>query len=149
MKKSTEIFNDSKRSLVNTRTRIADNIRTLDNKRAVVNRALRKLGVDKDDELNAYIAVSYGVITLHLSMRGLDSFKDSRLALMLGRLEDLNPRHVDNSEWADYIEKSFTYKFDDYRVVLEASVRSDSPTCRRVVESVEMVEQPKYKIVCD
>jgi hypothetical protein len=149
MKKSTEIFNDSKRSLVNTRTRIADNIRTLDDKRAVVNRALRKLGVDKDDELNAYIAVSYGVITLHLSMRGLDSFKDSRLALMLGRLEDLNPRHVDNSEWADYIEKSFTYKFDDYRVVLEASVRSDSPTCRRVVESVEIVEQPKYKIVCD
>jgi hypothetical protein len=149
MKKSTEIFNDSKRSLVNTRTRIADNIRTLDDKRAVVNRALRKLGVDKDDELNAYIAVSYGVITLHLSMRGLDSFKDSRLALMLGRLEDLNPRHVDNSEWADYIEKSFTYKFDDYRVVLEASVRSDSPTCRRVVESMEIVEQPKYKIVCD
>ena len=149
MKKSTEVFVNAKRNLIDSRNRAANNIRVLDDKRVVINRALRKLGVDKDDSLNAYISVSYRDVTLHLSLRGLDSFKDSKLAMLLNRLEDLNPKSVDNSEWADYIEKSFTYVFDEYRVVLEASVRSDSPTCRRVVESIEMVEQPKYKIVCD
>jgi DNA-directed RNA polymerase beta subunit len=149
MKKSTEIFNDSKRSLIDQRTRVSNNIRTLDGKRVIVTRALRKLGVDKDEDLNVYISVSYSDITLNLSLRNLDSFKDSRLTAMLDKLEDLKPRHVDNSEWADYVEKTFTYRFDEYRVVLETSVRSDSPTCRRVVESIEIVEQPKYKIVCD
>jgi hypothetical protein len=150
MKKSTEIFNESKRSLVDQRTRVSNNIRALDAKRAVVTRALRKLGVDKsDDDMNTFVSVSYSEVTLHLTLRNLDSFKDSRLTSLLYKLENLNPRSVNNSEWADYVEKTFNYVFDEYRVSLDASVRSDSPTCRRVVESIEIVEQPKYKIVCD
>ena len=149
MKKSTEIFVDAKRSLVDGRNRAIRNIRSLDDKRTVITRVLRKLGIDRDDDMNAYVSVSWGDVTLNLALRNLDSFKDSKLTAMLDKLEDLNPKSVNNSEWADYIEKSFTYVFDEYRVVLEASVRSDSPTCRRVVESIEMVEQLKYKIVCD
>ena len=150
MKKSTEIFAIAKRGLIDQRIRVSNNIHALDIKRAVVTRALRKLGVDKsDDDMNAFASVSYGDVTLHLTLRNLDSFKDSRLTSLLDKLENLNPRSVSNTEWADYLEKTFNYVFDEYRVSLDASVRSDSPTCRRVVESIEIVEQPKYKIVCD
>ena len=149
MNKSTAVFNEAKKNLVNTRSRLARNAKMLDAHRSLISSVLRKVGLNKSDDMNAYVVCSWGTVEIRLALHKLDSFKDSRLLAVLDVLEDLNPRNVECSEWADYVEKTFTYKYDRYEVKVEAVVRSDSDSCRRVVDSVELVEQLKYKIVCD
>lgn len=149
MKKSTELFMQTKASLISDRVRLAERVKMLDAKRKAVTAMLNKLSVDDSEYTTIYLHVYTDSIDISINMRRLESFKDARLTNMLGILEDLNPTRVSSSEYAEWVEKSFNYKFDDFVVTLSATVRSDSPTCKRVAEEVKLVEEIKYKIVCD
>ena len=66
-------------------------------------------------------------------------------------LKDAVPKNCSNLFLKSlfYVEKDFVYKYGAFTIQLNAYVRSDSDSCRRVVESIELIEQPTYKIVCD
>ena len=81
---------------------------------------------------------------------GLDSFKDDRLASMLWYLATLDgSRDVSSTDYAASLNRVYRFQFDGFMVRVDATVKSDSPTCRKVVVSSEMVKQDVYAIQCD
>jgi len=149
MKDSTALFLNTRKGLVSDRAHMANRIKTLDLRRKAITAMLNKLNIKKHEYTTTFLHVYSDVVDISISMRRLDSFKDGRLTSVLSVLEDLNPIASNSSEYAEWTEKTYRYKFDDFNVSVTATVRSDSPTCRRVVEEVKMVEELKYKIVCD
>jgi hypothetical protein len=151
MKESTKVFLESFKDAKSSRDTLAANVAKLASKRSLITYALNKMGINKEENrLEAHVSCNYlGVVVIHASLHGLDSFKDARLLKVLDALEDLYPESVKCEEWATYVEKDFVYKYGAFTIQLNAYVRSDSDSCRRVVESVKLIEQPTYKIVCD
>lgn len=87
-------------------------------------------------------------VTFYVS--GLDSFKDDRLASMLWYFSTLDgEREAKSEDYAQALNRTYRFKFDGFMVRVNATVKSDSPTCRKVVVSSEMVKQDVYAIQCD
>ena len=81
---------------------------------------------------------------------GLDSFKDERLVSMLWYFSTLDgEREAKSEDYAQALNRTYRFKFDGFTVRVDATVKSDSPTCRKVVISSELVKQDKYAIQCD
>lgn len=104
--------------------------------------------------------------TIHLSLRvnDLDSFKGERIAGILTALEYHNPTDQSVTDYAEYLNKEFIYCFkhvanDDksmaysvtVRIRIDARVKGDSTTCKRVVTGYKPANEPTpiYEIVCD
>jgi len=150
MKASTRVFLESFKDAKSSRDTLAANVQKLASKRSLITYALNKIGINGDGGVDAHVSCNYlGVVVIHATLSGLNSFKDARLLKVLDALEDLYPTSVECQEWATYVEKDFVYKYGAFTIQLNAYVRSDSDSCRRVVESIKLVEQPTYKIVCD
>ena len=87
-------------------------------------------------------------VTFYVS--GLDSFKDERLVSMLWYFSTLDgEREAKSEDYAQALNRTYRFKFDGFTVRVDATVKSDSPTCRKVVISSELVKQDKYAIQCD
>jgi hypothetical protein len=83
-------------------------------------------------------------------LNNLDGFKDERLEAILWYLSTLDgSREPRSSEYAQSLNRTYRFDFDGFEVRVDATVRSDSPTCRKVVVSSELVKQDKYAIQCD
>jgi hypothetical protein len=81
---------------------------------------------------------------------GLDSFKDDRLVSMLWYLSTLDgEREAQSNDYAQSLNRVYRFQFDGFVVRVDATVKSDSATCRRVVVKSEMVKQDVYAIQCD
>jgi len=87
--------------------------------------------------------------TINIYMHNLDSFKDSRLLNVLEYFEDLGNAKTDTRDYAQSVNRSYRFKYDNFMVRVDATVRSDSPTCRRVVVGTEIAKIEKYEIQCD
>lgn len=89
---------------------------------------------------------------IHISMFGLDSFKQYELVAALEYLtaetEKLNGT-MTTEDWAAAVNRDFKFKTDKWEVSINAYVKDDSQTCRKIVVGTEMVERHKYQIVCD
>lgn len=83
-----------------------------------------------------------------VSMRGLEGFKSPRLTKVLSLLEDLGESQR-TEDWAQYLNRDYTYMVGSVKVQICAYVTDDSPTCRRVQVGTEVREVPKYKLECD
>lgn len=87
---------------------------------------------------------------LHVSVWGADSFKDPRvldaLAFLTGAFEA-----SDTHDYASSLNREYRFISDRFNVTLDVSVRSDSPTCRKVLvsEEVKTYTDPVYRIECD
>lgn len=81
---------------------------------------------------------------------GLDSFKDDRLASMLWYFSTLDgSRDVSSTDYALSLNRVYRFQFEGFMVRIDATVKSDSPTCRKVVVGSKTEVVNEYKIVCD
>lgn len=85
---------------------------------------------------------------LYISMSQLDSFKDKRLTNVLYLLDDYCPEQ-DVKEYAEYVNRDYTFKSDKFEAVVLAYVKSDSDACRRIKVGTETVQRDKFEIICD
>lgn len=92
-------------------------------------------------------------ITLSMSMHDLDGLKSKQLCDVLERLVDADA--VETKDYASSLNRDYEFWFrlpDIWmRVRICAYVRSDSPTCRKVLVGTEerVVREEKFEIVCN
>jgi hypothetical protein len=84
----------------------------------------------------------------YVRMHRLESFKDARLTDLLDKLIALEG-DVSSTDYASIMNRSFTCNFSDFQVYIDAYVKDDSPTCRKVVIGTRVEEVLDYEIVCD
>jgi hypothetical protein len=84
----------------------------------------------------------------YVSMRRLESFKDARLTDFLDKLVALDGE-MSSTDYASIMNRTFTCNFSDFQVYVDAYVKDDSPTCRKVVIGTKIEEVLEYEIVCD
>ena len=108
-------------------------------------------GVFKDLDLsvhNLYVHTSYYKPTITVNLNALESFKDTQL---MGLLEFCSSKteKVTTRDWANYLNRDYTFELDDVLVNISAYVRTDSPTCRKVQTGITIEEVPQFVLVCD
>jgi methyl coenzyme M reductase subunit D len=84
----------------------------------------------------------------YVSMRRLESFKDARLTDFLDKLVAMDGE-MSSTDYASIMNRSFTCNFSDFQVYVDAYVKDNSPTCRKVVIGSKIEEVLEYEIVCD
>ena len=81
-------------------------------------------------------------------MNKLESFKDIQLTTLLDFFTSQTEK-VSTKDWANYLNRDYTFELEDVIVTISAYVRSDSPTCRKVQTGVKIEEVPQFELVCD
>ena len=100
--------------------------------------------------LTCRVDATYCKPQISFYLNNLDGFKDERLESMLWYFSTLDgSREPRSSEYAQSLNRTYRFDFDMFEVRVDATVRSDSPVCRKVVVSSEMVKQDVYAIQCD
>ena len=84
----------------------------------------------------------------YVHMYKLESFKDARLTNFLDKLIAMDGK-ISSTDYASIMNRTFTCNFSDFQVYVDADVRDDSPTCRKVVIGTRVEEVLDYEIVCD
>ena len=97
---------------------------------------------------NLYMRTSYYKPTIDISMNKLESFKDIQLTTLLDFFTSQTEK-VSTKDWANYLNRDYTFELEDVIVTISAYVRSDSPTCRKVQTGVKIEEVPQFELVCD
>lgn len=148
---ASEVFasalNDAQRSVTNARNRL----QSLKAQRKQIGRLLRTLSMcaqpaDTDTVISLWMNDDQPVISV--SMYNLEGFKCLRIESMLWLLEEIGTL-TETKEYASCLNRDYKYTVDGYKVIFNAYVRSDSPTCRKVVIGTDTVTTPKYAIQCD
>ena len=90
----------------------------------------------------------YGAISYYISVTS-PNFKNEKLQNVVQYLDD-NFQNIENYEYiyGDVLEKDFAGTKDGVRVKIEFRT-SESESCRKILVSTKMVEQPVYRIQCD
>lgn len=99
--------------------------------------------------------VTEDLISIGVVINSLPGFKDRRLVELLGEFMDADKEQ--SRDWPAGLNRDFIFWFRQpeertwIKVCFYVYVRSDSPTCRKVLTRVETetVEKPIYEIVCD
>ena len=84
----------------------------------------------------------------YVRMSRLESFKDARLSDFLDKLIAMDGE-MSTTDYASIMNRAFTCNFSDFQVYIDAYVKDDSPTCRKVVIGTRVEEVLDYEIVCD
>ena len=87
-------------------------------------------------------------VHFQLTLRDLESFKCPKMEFLLIDMEN-NAESVRTKDWPEYLNREYYYKMDGMNICINAFVKSDSPTCRKVVVGTDTVTTPKYQIECD
>jgi len=93
--------------------------------------------------------------TIALTLRGIEGFKCPALSAVLEYCnEKCKPNTTSTSDWPESLNREFRFKLapefgDNCTVTVNAYVKSDSPTCRKVVVGTTIEEVKKYEIQCD
>ena len=93
--------------------------------------------------------------TVALTLRGIEGFKCPALLAVLEYCnERCEPNSIKTSDWPESLNREFRFNLtsefgDNCTVTVNAYVRSDSPTCRKVEIGTTMEEVKKYEIQCD
>jgi hypothetical protein len=95
-----------------------------------------------------YMRTSFYKPTIDISLNKLESFKDIQLTTMLDFFTSQTDK-VSTRDWANYLNRDYTFELEDVVVTISAYVRSDSPTCRKVQTGVKIEEVPQFELVCD
>jgi hypothetical protein len=105
---------------------------------------------DKQYSITTRVDATYCHPQISFYLNNLDGFKDERLEAILWYLSTLDgSREPRSSEYPQSLNRTYRFDFGGFEVRVDATVRSDSPTCRKVVISSELVKQDKYAIQCD
>jgi hypothetical protein len=93
--------------------------------------------------------------TIALTLRGIEGFKCPALSAVLEYCnEKCEPNRTSTSDWAESLNREFRFKLapqfgENCTITVNAYVKSDSPTCRKVVVGTVMEEVKRYEIQCD
>ena len=88
-------------------------------------------------------------------MRELDSFKDQRLTSTISSAMELIGDKVKETDFAQYEHKEYRistnniYAVEQAELQINAYVKTDSPTCRKIQIGTEIKAVPKYKFECN
>ena len=88
-------------------------------------------------------------------MHDLDSFKDERLTSTISSAMDLIGDKVKETDFAQYEHKEYRistnniYAVEQAELQINAYVKTDSPTCRKIQIGTEIKAVPKYKFECN
>jgi len=108
-------------------------------------RALEKVTLAND---RIYLMVSNNQPHIYIGMYNLESFKDDRLANVLGYLSETMD-NMKSEDWPQSLNRDYRFTSSTHSVTVSAYVRDDSPTCRKVVVGSELRTVEKFEIVCD
>lgn len=108
-----------------------------------------------DDTRDSNIAIEAGWggngLVVRMYMYEAESFKCDKVMARLWALE--NWEGLEKQDTMDYpsaLNRTFSYRYaDGLRVNFDVYVKTDSPTCRRVIVSEEIKTVPTYAIQCD
>lgn len=108
--------------------------------------------VGEHDYVNLGSSMSY--CSINVTMNKLDGFKDTRLEQMLYVMMCFKDVEAsDTDEFAEWLSRTyrFTVKTGDIEVLLnvEANVKNDSQTCRKIRVGEKMEVIAEYAIQCD
>jgi hypothetical protein len=111
------------------------------------------------DSLGISWYVSHGTSTMYVSayLNGLEGMKDPKLAGVLEYVNLQEPEDITTDDTPEAMTRMFQFHWNTdvegrnrkLIVSIQASVKTDSPTCRKVEIGKEMKEVVKYKLVCD
>ena len=97
---------------------------------------------------NLYLRTGYYKPTIEVTLNKLESFKDDQLVKLLSFLTD-RANNMSSKDYANWMNRDFSFELEDVYVNISAYVRSDSPTCRKVQVGVTVQEVAEYELVCD
>jgi hypothetical protein len=90
------------------------------------------------------------MISITVSLRKLPSFKCKILESILEYCETLNVGKAGSSDFPESLNRDYNFELADNWVMhVNAYVKSDSATCRKIKVGTEIVEQAKWEIQCD
>ena len=101
---------------------------------------------------NIRIEIYCGKPVVYISMFSIESFKQDELINALGYLTEITEKDngkITTEDWAAAVNRDFRFETEDWRVCINAYVKDDSPTCRKIAVGTEVIERTKYEIVCD
>jgi hypothetical protein len=155
---AVQLLDEAKADIIRSRNSLGNNAKQLQAVRRQLTHIIKMVcpepvGDRWDSEkysLVCRVDATYCQPSLAFYVAGLDSFKDDRLASMLWYFATLDgSRDVSSHDYAELLNRVYRFQFDGFNVRVDATVKSDSPTCRKVVVSSELVKQDKYAIQCD
>jgi len=89
-------------------------------------------------------------VSITVSLRKLPSFKCKILESILEYCEALNVGKAESSDYAESLNRDYHFNLaDNWTMHVNAYVKSDSATCRKIKVGTEIVEQAKWEIQCD
>ena len=149
MSTHVQAFNSALANARNTAKRARAEIQFLSRNRKAINKVGKHLAfyVEARDTLHVYTIGSD--VYFQLTLRNLESFKCAKMELLLVDMENNAESARDTKDWAEYLNREYYYKMDGMNICINAFVKSDSPTCRKVVIGTDTVTTPKYQIECD
>lgn len=101
---------------------------------------------------NVRVEVFCGKPVVCISMFSIESFKQDKLINALGYLTEITEKDngkITTEDWAAAVNRDFRFETEEWRVCINAYVKDDSPTCRKIAVGTELIERTKYEIVCD
>lgn len=98
---------------------------------------------------------TYSGISVTAQLEKLEGFSDPRLCDVLERVLRMNPESTKTYDYPDYMNREYRFKLagfgESISLCVNAYVKSDSPTCKKVLKSVStrVVEDKVYELVCN
>lgn len=155
---AVKLFNDAKADITRSRKSLTRYAEQFKKHRRAMMHIIKKVmpepigdrWSDSEYSIMARVDATYCHPQISFYLSNLDGFKDERLEAILWYLSTLDgSREPTSSEYAQSLNRTYRFDFGGFDVRVDATVRSDSPTCRKVVVSSELVKQDRYAIQCD
>ena len=149
-----DAIKESAASIENQKARI----KSIKKHTAKLNKVLESMSlILSGSDTKNYIYV-YGYddeFTVALTLRQLDGFKCPALLAVLDYCDGLaDAGSIKTNDWAESLNREFRFKVKPefglaLTIAVNAYVRSDSATCRKIEVGTRMEEVKKYEIQCD
>lgn len=114
-------------------------------------RMLKRIGCDYI-WIDSYAGFSKE-LTLHASMRKLDGFKAPALVALLSAIVAADYTTKNTVDYAESISREYRFEKRQegvtFSIVISATVRADSDSCRKVQTGTTVTESATYTIICD
>ena len=155
---AVQLLDEAKADIIRSRNSLGNNAKQLQAVRRQLTHIIKMVCPEPvgnlwDNEkysLVCRVDATYCLPSVTFYVAGLDSFKDDRLVSMLWYFSTLDgEREAKSEDYAQALNRTYRFQFDGFVIRVDATVKSDSPTCRKVVISSELVKQDKYAIQCD
>ena len=157
MAQSNAVFEAAVNDHTDTIRRAKERIAVLRSNKSRIEKLFRPInliltGAGMENNSHAHVSVRYDdTIHANVTMNRLDSFKAPVLQALLEYFGEMSkPDETRTADWAASLNRDYHFTLNnDWTVTVNAYVKSDSPTCRKVVVGTQIEEVTQYEIQCD